>query len=251
MRSTKGDIEFSQNHDVLNIVSVEDDPSEFKQIKQGLTKYMSEQKRLFVLKNFADGNDLLKKYERNIDLILMDIELKNSNGMETAEKVRAIDKNVIIIFVTKMAQFAVSGYQVQALDFLVKPYTYANFALRIDRALRAIDEKRTSLVMKSKEGIQVVKIKDIMYIDVYGHSLGFHTIRGTLYIWGALSEYEAKLGPRGFLRCDNSALVNASHIKSIDGMKITLDDGQTLSISHPRKKAFMESLASWAGYFAK
>lgn len=234
----------------IKICSVEDDESEFAILKAMLDRYFLANDRDYFLDHFEDGGSFLETNTDKYDLVLMDIELKNSNGMSVAEELRKTNQDTVIIFVTKMAQFAVKGYQVNALDFLVKPYTYEELAFRLNRALDVISKKDHVIMVKTKSGLQVIRTADLWYVDVYGHSLGFHTEKGTWYAWGKLGDYDGKLSPYGFLRCSNSALVNARFIKAIQGMAITMENGDVITISHPRRKSFMEALAGWAGYEA-
>lgn len=236
---------------IINIVAVEDEDYEYNSLVPMLSTYFSKKDREFHITRFVNGNDFISNYKTDTDIVLMDIELKDSNGMEAAQKLRSLDKDVIIIFTTKMAQFAVKGYQVNALDFIIKPYSYDSLSFRLDRAMRVLDERSPLFMVKTKNGLEMLNPKDILYIDVFGHSLGFHTEKGTIYVWGVLSEYEEKLAPYGFIRCSNSALVNFAKIKNVQGMDISMTNGDSLQISHPRRKSFMTSLAHWAGFSGK
>lgn len=235
----------------ISIIIVEDEDDEYNTLLPMLSNYFSKKDREYKLVRFTNGNDLVNNYPKGADLILLDIELQNSNGMDAALEIRKFDKDVIIIFTTKMAQFAVSGYQVNALDFIVKPYTYDSLSFRLDRAINVLDEKSPYFMVKTKTGLEMLNPNDLFYIDVFGHSLGFHTEKGTIYVWGALNEYEEKLAPHGFIRCSNSALINYSKIKTIQGMELTMINGDKVQISHPRRKSFMTSLAQWAGFSGK
>lgn len=235
----------------INIVTVEDEDSEYASLVPMLKTYFTGKDRDYKLTRFVDGDEFIDNYDPNTSIVLMDIQLKDSNGMDAAIKLRSMDKDVIIIFTTKMSQFAVKGYQVNALDFIVKPYNYDSLAFRLDRAMRVLDERSPYFMVKTKDGLKMLNPKDILYIDVFGHSLGFHTESGTIYVWGALNEFEQKLTPHGFLRCSNSALVNFEKIKNVQGMEVLMSNGDTIVISHPRKKAFMTGLAHWAGFSGK
>ena len=236
----------------IQVVVVEDLFSEFEYIKPMLSTFFASINTDFNLKYFNSAHDFVEKYSLDTDLIILDIELGAENGMDAAKKIREIDEDVVIIFCTKMAQFAVSGYQVNALDFLVKPYTYDALAFRLHRAMKAITkDKRSNLIIKTKSGFKNLLLKEIMYLDVFGHSLGFHTISGTIYTWGSLTKYEESLRVNGFFRCSNSCLVNSYHIDYIRGKEIKLDNGETLQISRPRHKSFMKAMSEWAGEKAK
>lgn len=232
---------------VIQVTVVEDEDSEFEYLRPMLAKYFNSIDREFKLNRFADAESFLTHYDTNTDIILMDIELGRESGMHAAEEIRKIDEDVVIIFCTKMAQFAVQGYQVNALDFIVKPYTYEGLAFRLNRAMKTIGKERRFILVKTKEGSQNLPLDEILYFDVFGHSLGIHTLKQTLYSWGSLGKYEESLKNQGFLRCSNSALVNARHIKTIHGKEVLIDNGDQITISRPRHKAFLQALSLWTG----
>ena len=232
---------------VINIAVLEDEQSEFDYLRPMVERYFNSIDREFKLHYFSDAKTFLVQYDTSMDIILMDIELGSESGMEAARAIRKIDEDVVIIFCTKMAQFAVQGYQVNALDFIVKPYTYENLAFRLNRAMKALGKERRFILVKTKEGSQNLALDDILYFDVFGHSLGVHTRKQTLYSWGSLGKYEETLKNQGFLRCSNSALVNARHIKTIHGKEVLVDNGDTITISRPRHKAFLQALSLWTG----
>lgn len=235
----------------VNVVVVEDQESEFDYIRPMLERYFNDIDREFRLVHHRDAKSFLSSYQKGTDIILMDIELGEKSGMEAAQEIRRIDEDVVIIFCTKMAQFAVEGYQVNALDFLVKPFRYEGLAFRLNRAMKVLDRGRRFLLVKTKDGSQNLQLDDILYLDVFGHSLGFHTSFQTLYSWGSLGKYEEILKNQGFLRCSNSALVNAKHIKTIHGKEVLMDNGDRITISRPRHKAFLQALSLWAGARSK
>lgn len=237
----------SNTNSILKIVVVEDEESEFEYIRPMLAKYFDSIDREFRLQHFEEAETFLSNYDPETDIILMDIELGKESGMDAAREIRKRDEDVVIIFCTKMAQFAVQGYQVNALDFIVKPYTYENLAFRLNRAMKAIGKEKRFILVKTKEGSQNLSLDDILYFDVFGHSLGIHTLKQTLYSWGSLGKYEETLKSQGFLRCSNSALVNAKHIKTIHGKEVLMDNGDKITISRPRHKAFLQALSLWTG----
>lgn len=96
----------------------------------------------FKINTYSDGLDFLASYPANADIVLMDIDMPRLDGMKTAEKLRAMDEYVTIIFVTNLSQFAVKGYEVGVQDFLVKPVVYPNFAAKIRRALERLENVR-------------------------------------------------------------------------------------------------------------
>lgn len=241
----------TRKNNMVNIVAVEDEDSEYESLVPMLDKYFADKNKEYSITRYVNGDEFIENYDKETSIVLMDIELRDSNGMDAALRLRNMDKDVIIIFTSKMSQFAVKGYQASALDFIVKPYNYESLAFRLDRAMSILNERSPYFMVKTKNGYEMLNPRDILYIDVFGHSLGFHTEKGTIYVWGALNDFEQKLTPHGFLRCSNSALVNFEKIKNVQGMEVLMSNGDTIVISHPRRKAFMTGLAYWAGFSAK
>ena len=85
--------------------------------------------------------DFLEAYRPDFDLVFLDIELPLLNGIETARRLRELDSVVALVFITNMEQYAVNGYEVDALDFVVKPINYYRFSSMMRKALRIIARK--------------------------------------------------------------------------------------------------------------
>lgn len=113
--------------ELLRVAIVEDDDSYAETLQEYLNKYEQENEVRFQVVRYADGADLVEKYHGDFDILIMDIELKFMDGMTAAQHIRKMDSNVIIIFVTNMPQFALKGYQVDALDYVLKPISYYAF----------------------------------------------------------------------------------------------------------------------------
>lgn len=104
---------------------------------------------------------------------------KKVDGMTAAEEIRKIDSQVVIIFITNMPQYAMKGYAVEALDYVLKPINYFAFSQRIDRALgRIVKRKAKYINISTKSGIRKIEIPDIYYIEIQDHDLYFHTKTG-------------------------------------------------------------------------
>lgn len=187
--------------------------------------------------------------DAHFDLIFLDIDLPGIDGMEAAGLMRNFDPDTPIIFVTNLAQYAVKGYEVDALDFVVKPVNYADFRLKMDKAIRTMERRGTRSVSISADGsLRILAIPDIVYVDVSNHDLAYHLSDGEVVVArGSLSKLEANLAGTSFVRVSNSCLVNMAHIRQIKGADIRLSTGEVIWFSRSRKKPAMETIARYVG----
>ncbi|NLZ61979.1 MAG: response regulator transcription factor [Acholeplasmataceae bacterium] len=233
---------------MINVAIVEDNASDSNLIENYLKKYSELNNVKLNIKKFDEAISFLSEYKKIYNIIFMDIEMPDINGLEAARKIRRTDKQVIIIFVTNMAQYAVKGYEVDALDFVVKPVNYATIAQKMDKALKIVRANQDAEIVISKaRGFIRLPISELLYLEVTGHKIHFHTNEETVVATGSLTEYEKRLKPNNFMRCNNCYLVNPRYIKSISGMTILMKNDDTLLISHPKKKKFLMELADWLG----
>ena len=137
---------------MYHIAVVEDDKMYAAQLREYLMRYEIEKKQKISVTMFSDGEDIVTDYSADFDIILMDIEMTFMDGMSAAEKIREMDSEVIIIFITNMPQYAIQGYRVDALDYVLKPLSYFAFTQRIDRALSRIHKKAARFVAISLKG---------------------------------------------------------------------------------------------------
>lgn len=196
---------------------------------------------------FSSGEQFLSMSGNRFDLICLDIDMSGKNGIETAREIRRNDPEVIIIFITNLAQMAIRGYEVRAFDFILKPVNYNAFYMKIRSAISIIRAKKEKyLVVPTAEGMERFSTGELIYAEVNGHYLYFHTIRGVFKQKGSMREVEEKLNGMSFKRCNNCYLVN---LKYVDGVR--KDDlliaGEVLKISRPRKKEFLQALGTYMG----
>lgn len=227
---------------MLRVAIVEDMPAELTLLQKHLQSYADERGMAFEFAVFGDATAFLERYRADYDIVFMDIELPGMDGMEAAHRLRALDRQVTLIFVTNMAQFAVKGYEVEALDYIVKPVKYGSFCTKLDRAVARCQAAAESIAIPQQNGTLRLLLREILYIEVNGHRLTYHTQQGTFEAGGSLQDVEAKLHPKGFLRCNKCYLVNQRQVRGMQGNLVQLSNGETLQISRLRKKGFLEEL---------
>lgn len=229
------------------IAIVEDESASAETLKSYLDKYASEEGERFEVRVFGDAVVFLADYSSKYDIVFMDIELPELNGMEAARRLRALDERVMIIFVTNLAKFAINGYEVGAFDFIVKPVSYADFRLKFVRAVSRLgDDPDVWVWVKGKHGSRNVKISQIKYVEVMNHTITYHTVCGDIVSSGTMKAVCRQLGDTDgvFALCNQSYLVNLRYVSAINGYTVTVGDAQ-LSISYPKRAEFVRAVNLW------
>lgn len=204
-----------------------------------------------LVSRFSDGPALLAAYDdparKPFDIIFLDIEMPGINGLETARMLRMRDSRAILVFTTKMAQYATAGYDVNAIGYLVKPIRYPGFALNMRKAMRILENRRgISITIQSDSHLRLLNSEDIRYVEVEGHSLLYHTGQGIWRDWGTLKAAAETLIPCHFAVSNRYCLVNLEWVTAFDGQTVTVD-GEQLTVSRSRRKSLLEALTRYYG----
>lgn len=236
---------------MIYIALVEDEEAYAKQLKKYIKRYAAESGEQFEVTWFSDGDAIVEHYRPQFDIILLDIQMKFMNGMETAKAIRKVDQEVVIIFITNMAQYAIQGYEVDALDYILKPIPYFAFSQRLDRAIVRMKKRtRQYMTISIRNSTQKIDIRDIYYVESQAHKLVFHTKMDDYTTSGTLKEIEGKLLDKGFFRCNKGYIVNLEYVDAVqEGCAIV--NNEKLLISRSRKKDFMKSLVEYMGDVVK
>ena len=236
---------------MIRIALVEDDPGYRKELSGYLKEYEKESGERFRITEFSDGDEIAEHYSADFDIILMDIEMTFMDGMTAAEKIRELDHEVVILFITNMPQYVMKGYQVDALDYVLKPISYYAFSQRIDRALSRMRRRQKKyLSIPVKNGMQKLDASQILYVEVLDHDLMFHTAGECVMSKGSLSELEECLTPENFFRCNKGYLVNLEYVEEIRNNDIRVGE-DWLQVSRSKKKAFLDALNNYINGMSK
>jgi len=233
----------------LKICILEDELPQAELLTEYLARFRQERPDFdYVLETYDRGFKLLDAFRRDADLLLLDIQLPDMLGIDVARRIRETDQKVMIVFVTNLSQYAIEGYSVDAFDYILKPVNYFSFAKKLERALRVLSYRSSSLMLdlKTREGGRRVAADSVTYIDVSAHDVYIHTATEVIQQWGTLSRYEELLRDAHFARCSTSCLVNLKYVRGMRKEQVMVGD-ELVTVSRSRRKEFLGALAQYKG----
>jgi DNA-binding LytR/AlgR family response regulator len=189
---------------------------------------------------YANGSELLDAVYtagRQMDMLLLDIEMPALSGIDTALELQKVSPSTQIIIITKFKEYALKGYEIRPSNYLLKPVSVNELRVEIDRArLIAGDVIGETLFIKGRDTVAFVPLKDILYIECFDHTLHVHAVTAKYKYQYRLGSLDYDLTDKGFCCIHKSFLVNFRHVERIDRTNRTamLDTGETVPVSKHR-----------------
>ena len=232
---------------MLKIAVVEDQTEVRESLCQFIRQYAGEQGLQAEVEPFADGAVIAEGYQPGYDIIFLDVEMPRLGGFGAAERIRAVDPDVVLVFVTNMAQYAIKGYEVDALDYVLKPVPYFAFSQQLQKAVEKVSRHaRHYLAVPVEGGLRRLDTVQIYYLESEGHRVHFYTEDGEFTAPGALKTFEEKLADCPFARCNSGYLVNLAQVRGVQQGVVEVGPYE-LQVSRPKRKSFLAALADYIG----
>lgn len=241
---------------MVRCIAIDDEPLALRQIKS----YIDRAEQLELVAACRSAKEALKVLEQNrVDIIFVDINMPDMNGLEL---VRSLTSTHYIVFTTAHPEFAIEGFKLNAIDYLLKPFTFEEFMKAAQKAISLVDlverchaaesaiaqnEAESSdkeyISVKADYKTQLVKISDIVYLESAGEYVRLH-IEGssTITTLFRLKNMETSLPQESFLRVHRSYIVNLRRISSYTKGRIFLDNGEYIPLGENYKERFFEHL---------
>lgn len=233
---------------MLNISICEDEKIQADELEKMIQEKLNNINIDYSIQKFSSGEELLNAYSEDTDIIFLDIKMSKLSGMDTARKIRKIDKNVEIIFTTALQEYVFEAYEVRAFRYLLKPIDKELLFNYLELCINELNSRNKKICLKNKSDMIVLNTDDILYVEVIRKEITIYTETENYSIKMSLKSLEDMLNGKNFFKCHNSYLVNLDKVSHIDQHFATIKDFK-IPISRPKYKEFKIALASHLGDF--
>ena len=218
---------------MISIAICEDDVKQ-QQVLEALLNEIGLKESLNLHK-FNSGEDLIKSYEsgNKYSIVLLDMQLNEMDGIQTAKIIKQFDKNCLFIIITSIMEYAVEGYSIDAYEFIMKPVNKDKFNTVIKNAIKELQSRMNkTYLVKTRERMATIRLSEIRYIESNKNGVIIHTNEQTYNDKDNISSVEKRLKQDGFIRISRYYIVNIYQVKEIGVSKIILVNGEELIYSN-------------------
>ena len=232
---------------MINIGICEDELHYRVNIKDMLGDILSTYSINYKIYEFSSGEELLSNYPKDLDILIMDIQMKIINGMDTARKIREFDQNLEIIFMTSFSEFMQEGYEVKEYRYILKPISERKISRNILPCINEIMKKKNNyLTINVKNYVDRIKIDSIVYIETDRPNILIYTNDNKYTTKMSISKIDKILREHGFFRCHNSYIVNLKLVESMNSNTLKIGE-KYIPISKYRVKELKLALTNILG----
>jgi len=223
---------------MLKVAVCDDEPVFVDRISGKIKEYMPD----CTIYSFFSSEDLLLQGEA-FDIYFLDIQMEKMNGIEAAKKLRELDEESIIVFITGAKEYVFEAFDVAALHYLVKPVDDEKLQEVLNRAEKEIGKKKNrinkQIFIKTRNKNITLNVADILYFENEMRKIVAHTVKGEFSFYGVMADMEKEAGA-GFYRCHRGYLVNLSYVAEYDTENIMLANGDKIYLSKDRYHDFVK-----------
>ncbi len=234
----------------MKIAICDDEKICLSKLEKLLLRYKSENNLDIQIDSYLIGNDLLKSNLIEYDLIFLDVEMIGDNGIEIARKIRIENKEVFIVYVSGLIQYAPSGYEVNARAYILKNDLDALLKPTMDTIIKELTLKDDAFKFKFNNVLTEIPLKNILFIESFNKTVDIHTIDYHINYYEIrekISDIEESLKNKGFLRIHKSYLVNMNNILKLKNYKALLKNGKELNVSQRKWSVIYSKYIDWRG----
>ena len=223
---------------MIRIAICDDEKHMSEHIRSMVSDFFRKKNREISLRMFSSGEELLN-YNGQIDILFLDIQMKDMDGMETARRLRADKFRGFLVFITVLKEMVFQSFEVQAYDYLVKPVEEKQFEKTMERLYTSMQNasEDSLLVQKGYEG-RIIREEEIVFCEIIDRKIYLNLASGEVVdYYERIENLETKLGSH-FFRCHRSYLINLKHLKGYKNGTACMDNGKEVPVSRLRSKEF-------------
>ena len=217
----------------INIAICDDEKLQVELLEKYVKSWASNNNILANIETFynAESFEFSWSMDKKHDILLLDIEMPGQNGVELAKRIRTEDDILDIIFITAISDYIAEGYDVSALNYLIKPIKETKLYECLDKAMEMIPkEEKTIIINMDGENHRIIQ-NHILYIESVGHFLEIHTVDKKYITRKNIGDIEKELDNTILMKCHRSYIVGLKHIRKIGKADILLDNNQIIPVS--------------------
>lgn len=219
-------------------------------IQKILQEYAEANKLHFYLPIFESAEAFLFEYAENkeVDLLFLDIQMNEMDGLSLADTLRQQLDQVKIIFITGLTEHIGEGYRVAASDYLIKPIKKEQLFTVVERVLNSVPKESSYLIINYEDEQIKVAAESIICAEIMGRELFIRTIERDYLIKSTMQELAKQLDEEQFIQTNRSWLVNCQHIERVKKTEVIMDNGMEIPISRRNSKVVTQAFIN---YFRK
>lgn len=242
----------------LRIAYCEDEPIQIEYMKHLISELIPKHQVLMRLSGYESAKAFLFEHPDSypFDLVILDIDMEDMNGMELARHIRKTDKKLPILFLTNKREHVFEGYEVNAYHYLLKPID----DVKLDELLYEIEQScftQKRYLIEKQEGESIkVDLDDILFIEVNGHYLFLHTTLGAIRVKKSLQELMEVFGSTkdameqaGFISTHRSYVVNLRYVERVQKNECIMENKEQVPISRNAYKSVNEAFIQYYRQF--
>lgn len=221
----------------IRCIIIDDEPSSQNVLKSFINKidYLDLK---HVCNNALEALDYLKN--NAIDLLFLDINMPHLSGVSFY---RSLQNPPKVIFTTAYSEYALEGFELEAMDYLLKPFSFERFVKAISKIKDIKDNTNNSIVIKSEKKLHQIKIEDILYLESLGDYIKVHLETNFLVVYKTLKSMYNELPKSIFKQVHKSFIINKNKLEYIEGNVLVINSTK-IPLGQKYKKHFLESFTS-------
>lgn len=228
---------------MLKFAICDDEPYMLEELSAHLSGYMKAKNRIsYTVDYFSNGRSLMES-DCAFDLIFLDIQMEQPDGMEIARMLRQQNNQSLLIFVTVLKEYVFDAFEVEAFDYLTKPLDHGRFRRTMDRVMRVLEQQAAkSIVIQRGTSCEVLLLSQIVYCEVQGRKIYIHQSDGRIIdYYDKLEDFERRVDGR-FFKCHRSYLVNLDYVRGCNAGQVILSGEDRIPVSRLRERDLTQAL---------